>query len=156
MGASEDDRRVVLRNRKARHEYEVLDTFEAGLVLQGAEVKSLREGKASFTDAFARVENGEAWLYNLHITPYEPATVDAPDPKRARKLLLHAHEIDELAVATREKGLTLIPLDLYFRRGRAKITLALARGKKLHDRRETLKREAMRKEAERAMERYRG
>jgi len=154
--ASEDGRRVVLRNRKARHEYEILDTFEAGLVLRGAEVKSLRDGKASFTDAFARIEDGEAWLYNLHITPWESATVDAPDPKRTRKLLLHGHEIDKLAAATQQKGLTLVPLDLYFRRGHAKMTLALARGKKLHDKRETLRREAMRREAERAMEKYRG
>ena len=156
MTASEDGRRVVLRNRKARHEYEILDTFEAGLVLRGAEVKSLRDGKASFTDAFARIEDGEAWLYNLHITPWESATVDAPDPKRTRKLLLHGHEIDKLAAATQQKGLTLVPLDLYFRRGHAKMTLALARGKKLHDKRETLRREAMRREAERAMEKYRG
>jgi SsrA-binding protein len=153
---SEDGRRVVLRNRKALHEYEVLDTYEAGLVLVGSEVKSLREGKASFTDAFARVEGGEAWLHNLHITPYESATLDAPDPTRKRKLLLHAQEIERLAAATTQKGLTLVPLDLYFRRGHAKITLALARGKKLHDRRETLKREAMRREAERAMERHGG
>ena len=156
MTASEDGRRVVLRNRKARHEYEILDTFEAGLVLRGAEVKSLRDGKASFTDAFARIDGGEAWLYSLHITPYESATVDAPDPKRTRKLLLNRHEIEKLASATREKGLTLVPLDLYFRRGHAKITLALARGKKLHDKRETLRREAMRREAERAMERHGG
>lgn len=156
MTASEDGRRVVLRNRKARHEYEILDTFEAGLVLRGAEVKSLRDGKASFTDAFARIEDGEAWLYNLHITPWESATVDAPDPKRTRKLLLHGHEIDKLAAATQQKGLTLVPLDLYFRRGHAKATLALARGKKMHDKRETLRREAMRREAERAMEKYRG
>ncbi|HKK27608.1 MAG TPA: SsrA-binding protein SmpB [Gemmatimonadota bacterium] len=156
MTASEDGRRVVLRNRKARHEYEILDTFEAGLVLRGAEVKSLRDGSASFTDAFARIEDGEAWLYNLHITPWESATVDAPDPKRTRKLLLHGHEIDKLAAATQQKGLTLVPLDLYFRRGHAKVTLALAKGKKLHDKRETLRREAMRREAERAMEKYRG
>jgi SsrA-binding protein len=153
---SEDGRRVVLRNRKARHEYDVLDTYEAGLVLVGSEVKSLREGKASFTDAFARVEGGEAWLYNLHITPYESSTLDAPDPKRTRKLLLHRHEIERLAISTQQKGLTLVPLELYFRRGHAKVTLALARGKKLHDRRETLKREAMRREAERAMERHGG
>lgn len=156
MTASEDGRRVVLRNRKARHEYEILDTYEAGLVLRGAEVKSLRDASASFTDAFARIEDGEAWLYNLHITPWESATVDAPDPKRTRKLLLHGHEIDKLAVATQQKGLTLVPLDLYFRRGHAKVTLALAKGKKMHDKRETLRREAMRREAERAMEKYRG
>ena len=154
MGGSDEGRRVVLRNRKARHEYEILDTFEAGLVLRGAEVKSLRQGKASFTDAFARIENGEVWLYNLHVTPYEQASVDRPDPKRTRKLLLRRSEIDKLVGETRQKGRTLIPLDLYFRRGVAKVTLALAKGKKLHDRRETLKREAMRREAEREIGRY--
>lgn len=156
MSGSEESRRVVLRNRKARHEYEILDTFEAGLVLRGAEVKSLRDRKASFTDAFARIEDGEVWLYNLHITPYEKASTDRPDPKRTRKLLLRRSEIDKLTGETRQKGRTLIPLDLYFRRGVAKVTLALARGKKLHDKRETLKREAMRREAEREIGRYQG
>lgn len=152
--AEEGGRRVVLRNRKARHEYEILDTYEAGLVLQGAEVKSLRQGKASFTDAFARVEDGEVWLHNLHIQPYEQATRDAPDPKRTRKLLLKESEIARLAGETRQRGRTLVPLDLYFRRGYAKVTLAVAKGKKLHDKRETLKREAMRREAEREIQRH--
>ena len=152
--AEEGGRRVVLRNRKARHEYEILDTYEAGLVLKGAEVKSLRQGKASFTDAFARVEDGEVWLHNLHIQPYEQATRDAPDPKRTRKLLLRESEIARLAGETRQKGRTLVPLDLYFRRGYAKVTLAVAKGKKLHDKREDLKREAMRREAEREIQRH--
>lgn len=152
--AEEGGRRVVLRNRKARHEYEILDSYEAGLVLKGAEVKSLRQGKASFTDAFARVEDGEVWLHNLHIQPYEQATQDTPDPKRTRKLLLKESEIARLAGETRQKGRTLVPLDLYFRRGYAKVTLAVAKGKKLHDKRETLKREAMRREAEREIQRH--
>lgn len=156
MSGSDEGRRVVLRNRKARHEYEILDTFEAGLVLRGAEVKSLRDRKASFTDVFARIEDGEVWLYNLHITPYEKASTDRPDPTRTRKLLLRRSEIDKLTGETRQKGRTLIPLDLYFRRGVAKVTLALARGKKLHDKRETLKREAMRREAEREIGRHQG
>jgi len=146
----------VLRNRKARHEYEILDTFEAGLVLRGAEAKSLREGKASFTDAFARVEDGEVWLYHLHIQPYGPSSVDAPEPRRTRKLLLHRSQIEKLAVETRQRGKTLVPLDLHFRRGYAKVTLALAEGKKLHDKRERLKREAMRREAEREIGRHEG
>ena len=150
---SEDGRRVVIRNRKARHEYEILDTFEAGLVLKGSEVKSLREANASFTDAFARVENGEVWLYNLHIKPYRASSHDAPDPTRTRKLLLRKSQIQKLAAETQQRGRTLVPLDLYFRDGRAKITLALAKGKKLHDKRETLKREAMRREAEREIQR---
>ncbi len=150
--AERDGIRVVARNRKARHEYEVLEEFEAGLVLRGAEVKSLRDGKASFTDAFARVEGGEVWLHNLHISPYENASVDAPDPTRRRKLLLGRREIDRLGARTREGGLTLVPLDIHFRRGYAKVTLALARGKKHRDRREDLKRKAMGREAERAVQ----
>lgn len=152
MSGSTGGRRVVIRNRKARHEYEILDTMEAGLVLEGAEVKSLRQGDASFTDAFARVDDGEVWLYNLHISPYEKASREAPDPKRPRKLLLHERQIQQLAGETQEKGLTLVPLDIHFRRGYAKVQLALARGKKLHDKRETLKRRAMERDAERAIE----
>lgn len=144
--------KVVARNRKARHEYEILEEIEAGLVLRGAEVKSLRNGKASFTDSYATVDRGEVWLHNLHITPYEPAQVDRPDPKRSRKLLLHRREIERLAAKTSRTGLTLVPLDLHFRRGYAKVTLALARGKRMRDRREDLKRRAMRREAERAVQ----
>lgn len=154
--AEEGGRRVVLRNRKARHEYEILDTYEAGLVLKGAEVKSLRQGNASFTDAFARVEDGEVWLYNLHIPPYEASSVDRPDPTRTRKLLLHGREIDRMGAATREAGHTLIPLDLHFRRGYAKVQLALARGKKHRDKREDLKRKAMQREMDRAVRDARG
>lgn len=152
--AQDDGRRVVIRNRKARHEYKILDTFEAGLVLDGAEVKSLREGNASFTDAFALVDDGEVWLHNLHIKPYESATHDEVDPTRTRKLLLHQSQIEKLAVETRQRGRTLVPLDIHFRSGYAKVELALAEGKKLHDKREDLKREAMRREAEREIERH--
>lgn len=151
MAGTADGRKIVLRNRKARHEFEILDEIEAGLVLVGAEVKSLRAGDASFTDAFARVDDGELWLYNLHISPYEQASIDVPDPKRPRKLLAHRREIDRLAAQTAERGLTLIPLDLHFTRGRAKVTLGLARGKKLHDKRETMKRKVMQREVERAL-----
>jgi SsrA-binding protein len=143
--------KVVARNRKARHEYEVLEEHEAGLVLQGAEVKSLRDGRASFTDAFARVDEGEMWLHNLHISPYEKAYRDAPDPLRPRKLLMHRREIDRLRAKVQEAGLTIVPLDIHFRRGRAKIQLGLARGKKRYDRRETLKKKAMKREVERAV-----
>lgn len=144
--------KTVARNRKARHEYEILEEFEAGLVLRGAEVKSLREGRANFTDSFARVERGEMWLYSLHIAPYQNASVDAPEPDRTRKLLLHRREIERLGARTREGGFTLVPLDIHFRRGRAKVTLALARGKKRHDRREDLKKRAMQREVERAVQ----
>lgn len=151
MARTADGRKLVIRNRKARHEFEILEELEAGLVLVGAEVKSLREGNASFTDAFARVDNGELWLYNLHISPYEQASIDVPDPKRPRKLLAHRREIDRLAARTAERGLTLVPLDLHFTRGRAKVTLGLGRGKKLHDKRETMKRKVMQREVERAI-----
>lgn len=151
MARESGSRAPVIRNRKARHEFEILDELEAGLVLVGAEVKSLRAGKAAFNDAFARVEDGELWLYNLHIAPYEQASMDVPDPLRRRKLLVHAHQLDRLAVQTAEKGLTLVPLDLHFSGGVAKIKLAVARGKKLHDKRESLKRDAMRREVERAL-----
>lgn len=149
--AAENGRKVVARNRKARHEYEIIEEYEAGLALKGAEVKSLREGNASFTDSFGLVEGGEVWLYNLHIAPYGQASIDAPDPKRPRKLLLHKREIERLASKTAERGLTLVPLDIHFTRGYAKVKLALARGKKLYDKREDLKRRAMRREVDRAI-----
>lgn len=138
-------------NRKARHEYEVLDTLEAGLVLKGPEVKSLREGQVAFRDAFARVDRGEVWLHNLHISPYDPANVWNVDPDRERKLLLNRQEIRRLAAAVDEKGLTLVPMDIYFRGGVAKMTLAVARGRKLYDKREKLKRQTQAREAERAI-----
>jgi len=141
----------IIRNRKARHEFEILEELEAGLVLAGAEVKSLRDGRANFTDAFARVESGELWLHNLHISPYEQANIDVPDPLRPRKLLVHRRELRRLAVKTAERGFTIVPLDIHFVRGRAKVTIGLARGKKLHDKRESLKRDDMRREVERAL-----
>jgi SsrA-binding protein len=153
VGEGRSGRRVVATNRKARHEYEILDTWEAGLVLKGPEVKSIRDGKVSFQDAFARVENGEVWLYSLHISPYEQANRWAPDPVRPRKLLLRSEEIRRLVGKVEEKGLTLVPLDVYFTRGVAKITLALGRGRKLHDKREKLKRQTQEREARRAIER---
>lgn len=150
-GGDADGRKVVARNRKALHEYEILDRFEAGLVLRGPEVKSVRDGKVNLGDAFARVENGEVWLYNMHISPYDPASIwNAADPLRARKLLLQKREIRRLIGSVQEKGLTLVPLELYFRKGYAKVALALARGKKLHDKRESLKRKAAQREVERA------
>lgn len=143
---------MVARNRKARHEYEVLETFEAGIELKGPEVKSLRASGVSFQDAFARVDQGEVWLHSLHISPYEQANRFNHDPTRPRRLLLSRQEIRQLHAKTEEKGLTLVPLDIYFVRGYAKLTLAVARGKKLHDKRETLKRRQQDREARRAME----
>lgn len=148
-----DGKRVVVRNKKARHEFHIVDTYEAGLVLRGPEVKSIRAGKASLAEAFARVEGGEVWLHGMHITPYDPAGRWNHDPLRPRKLLLHAEEIRRLIGAVQEKGLALVPLELYFRRGHAKLALALARGKQLHDKRETLKRRSHEREMQREMRR---
>lgn len=144
---------IVVRNRRARHEYEVLEKHEAGLVLTGTEVKSLRAGKANLQDAFARFDGGELWLHNLHISPYEQGNRFNHDPLRPRKLLLQRRELRKLVGQVEQQGLTLVPLDIYFRRGIAKITLALVRGKKLHDKRDDLRK----KDAEREMERaYKG
>ncbi|CAN5760984.1 SsrA-binding protein SmpB [soil metagenome] len=140
---------TIVRNRKARHEYEVLETWEAGIVLQGTEVKALRDGRANLQDAFARVDRGEMWLYNLHISPYEQGNRFNHDPLRVRKLLLHRKELLKLVGKVDQKGLTLVPLDLHFRRGVAKATIALVRGKKLHDKREDLKK----RDAQREMDR---
>lgn len=141
--------KTVVKNRKARHEYHILETWEAGLVLQGTEVKALRDGRANLQDAFARVEGGELWLYNVHISPYEPGNRFNHDPLRRRKLLLHRQEIRKLVGKVEQEGLTLVPLEIYFRRGIAKITLALVRGKKLHDKRDDLRRRSAEREMER-------
>ena len=150
--SKDDGQHVVARNRKARHEFEILETVQAGLELRGPEVKSLRAGQVSFLDSFARVERGEVWLYSLHISPYEQANRFNVDPTRPRRLLLNKQEIRRLAQKADEKGLTLVPLDIHFSRGYAKLTLAVGRGKKLHDKRETLKRREQEREAQRAME----
>ncbi len=150
--AEERGRKIVARNRKARHEYEILETYEAGIVLRGPEVKSVRAGNIAFRDAFARLEGGEMLLYNLHISPYEPATNQNEDPTRVRKLLLHKQEIRRMVGKVEEKGLTLIPLDIYFARGFAKVTVALARGRKLYDKRDKLKKQTQAREAQRAVD----
>jgi len=151
MHGEAQGRRIIATNRKARHEYHVLDRWEAGIVLAGPEVKSLREGKVSFKDSFARVEAGEVWLHNLHISPYDSANRWNQDPERPRKLLLHDHEIRKLIGSVEEKGLTLVPMELYLTRGYVKTTLALARGRQLHDKREALKRRTQEREARRAL-----
>lgn len=143
--------KILARNRKALHEYHVIETFEAGMVLAGPEVKSVRAGRVSLGESFARVERGEVWLYGLHISPYEPANRWNADPVRPRKLLLHRKEIRKLIGATQEKGLTLIPLDVHLRDGYVKLNLALARGKRLYDKRQALKKKESRREMERAM-----
>jgi SsrA-binding protein len=143
-------RKLIASNRKARHEYQVLDVFEAGIALTGPEVKSIRAGKVSFQDAYAAIDRGELWLHSLHISPYEQAGRWNADPLRSRKLLMHREEIRKLVGKVEEKGLTLIPLDLHFRGGRVKVDLALARGKNLHDKRDTIRARDMEREARRA------
>lgn len=143
MAARSDDtgegKRTIARNPKATHDYSILETWEAGLVLKGTEVKSLRDAKATLVGAFARIHHGEVLLEGLHITPYEMGNRYNHLPDRSRKLLLHKREIQKLIGAVEQKGLTLVPLELYWKDGRAKIALALGRGKKLHDKRESLK-----------------
>jgi SsrA-binding protein len=140
----------TIHNRKARFEYEILDTWEAGIELKGTEVKSIRQGKASLDDSFAIIHRGEVYLENMQITPYELGTVDNHDPKRSRKLLMHREEIEKLRLKVSDKGLTLIPLKLYFNsKGKAKIELALAKGKKLHDKRESIKKRDVERELRR-------
>lgn len=143
--------RVVCQNRKAWHDYQILETYEAGMVLTGTEVKSLRAGRANLKDSYARIANSELWLENMHISPYEQGNRFNHDPKRARKLLMHKREIMRLWGQTREKGLALIPLKVYFKDGRAKVELALARGKKMHDKREAIARREAQRQVERAL-----
>ena len=147
---------VIARNRRASFQYEIVEKFEAGIVLTGPEVKSLREGRANLGDAYASIRGGEAWLHKLHISAYEPATRANGDPQRERKLLLHRSEIHKLEGRVQEKGLTLVPLSLYWKDGRAKVELGLARGKQAHDKREAIKRRMDDRDAERAMRRGRG
>jgi SsrA-binding protein len=131
--------KTVARNRRARHDYDILETYECGLALQGSEVKSLRAGRVTLADAYARVEGGEAWLLGVHIPPYEHAAgFGAHDPERRRKLLMHRDEIDELMGQTQQKALTLVPLSIYFKEGRAKVELALAKGRRLYDKRHAI------------------
>ncbi len=141
--------RIVSQNRKARHEYNIIDTLEAGIVLLGPEVKSIREGRINIKDGYVDIRDGEAWLQNVHISTYPYATNTAkPDPLRARKLLLHKQEIKRLAGKVKERGFTLIPLKVYISRGKVKVEIALAKGKKLYDKREALKRKTIDREFE--------
>jgi SsrA-binding protein len=133
-----DDEHVIATNRRVRHEYFIDEALEAGLVLTGTEVKSLRTGRAGIQEAFARVEAGEVWLYHMHIPPYDAGSIFNHDPERRRKLLLHRRQVARLAGWAAQKGYTLIPLRLYFRRGRAKVELGLARGRKQYDKRERI------------------
>ena len=147
--------KVVATNRKAFHEYEIHDTFEAGLVLRGTEIKSIRAGRASLQEGYVAIEGNEAWLMNVHIAVYEPASRQNHDPKRRRKLLLHRREIDRLASRVKEKGYTIVPLRLYLKDGRAKVEIGLARGKRQYDKREAIARRDSQRQVDRAIkERY--
>jgi SsrA-binding protein len=149
--AKETGRKLIAQNKKARHDYHILDTYEAGLVLTGTEVKSLRLGRASLVDGFAQLDGGEAYLHNVHIPEYSQGTWTNHSARRRRKLLLHREEIDKLIGKTQESGHTLVPLQLYFKDGRAKVEIALAKGKKDYDKRQTLREKQDRREADRAM-----
>ena len=145
-----EGRQAVATNRRARHDYDIEESFETGIVLTGAEVKSLRGGRASLTEAYARVTDGEVWLDNLHIPPYGNASPRSYEPRRPRKLLLHREQIERLIGKTQERGLTLIPLRLYFTRGLAKVELGLGRGRRRHEKRQAKLEQEHRREIERA------
>jgi SsrA-binding protein len=149
--ASGPERRVIAENRKARHDYHVLETWEAGVALLGTEVKAIREGGVNLRDSFARLDRGEVWLMNVHISPYSHTGYAHHDERRQRKLLLHQHEIRKLAGRVSEKGLTLVPLRMYFKKGRVKVALALAKGKQAHDKRETIRRREVERETRAAV-----
>jgi SsrA-binding protein len=138
--AREEAQKNIAENRKAFHDYHILETFEAGIALLGTEVKGIREGQANLRDSYARVDKGEVWLFNVHINPYSHRGYVDHDPKRKRRLLLHKYEIRKLIGKTVEKGLTLVPTKMYFKNGKVKVAIALARGKDVHDKRETLRR----------------
>jgi SsrA-binding protein len=150
-----EERKVVARNRKARHDYEVLDTFEAGLQLLGSEVKSLRAASAQIKDGFVLIRGGEAWLENVHIAPYQFAREGGHEPERSRKLLLKRNEIDRLGGTLAEKGLTLVPLSIYFVRGLAKVELGLVKGRRSYDKRQAIRQREEKREMDRATRRAR-
>jgi SsrA-binding protein len=151
--SKEKGRKLVAQNKKARHDYTIEDTFEAGLVLTGTEVKSLRAGRASLVDGYAQIQDGEAWLHGVHIPEYTEGTWNNHAPRRTRKLLLHRNEILRLIGKTKETGVALVPLSLYFKDGKAKVELALGRGKKSYDKRQALAEKQATREAARALSR---
>ena len=146
--------KIITENRKARHNYHIEDVFEAGLVLKGTEVKSLRQGRVNLKDAYARIKNGEVFVYQMHISPYPFAYYNNHDPLRPRKLLLHKREIKRLYGKVNEQGAALIPLKLYFKNGKVKIAIALAKGKRKYDKRETIRRRDEQRELDRARKKY--
>jgi SsrA-binding protein len=147
----EKAQRTIAENRKARHDYHILDSWEAGVALLGTEVKSIREGRVNLRDSYARIDNGEVWMMNVHISPYSHRGSAAHEELRQRKLLLHRDEIRKMVGKVAEKGLTLVPLELYFKNGRVKVQLGLAKGKQAHDKRETLRRREVDRETRAAV-----
>ncbi|ERT06073.1 ssrA-binding protein [Lyngbya aestuarii BL J] len=147
-------RKIITDNRKARYLYELLETYQAGIELQGTEVKSIRAGRVNMQDGYALVRNGEAWLINVHISPYETSAYFNHEPRRTRKLLLHRKEINKLIGLVDQKGLTLVPTKMYFKNGLVKVEIAVGRGKKLHDKRDTMKKRDDQRQMERAMKQY--
>ena len=143
--------KIIADNRKAQHDYHLLETFEAGVALLGTEVKSIREGGANLRDSFARIEAGEVWVYNIHISPYRNRGYSDHDPTRRRKLLLHRQEIRKLIGKTTERGMTIVPVRMYLQNGRVKIAISLAKGKKAHDKRETIRRRETERETRAAV-----
>ena len=149
--AREEAQKIIADNRKASHDYHLIETFEAGVALLGTEVKSIREGGANLRDSYARIEAGEVWIYNVHISAYRNRGYVDHDPKRKRRLLLHKYEIRKLIGKTVEKGMTLVPVRIYLKNGRVKIAISLAKGKKAHDKRETIKRRETERETRAAV-----
>ncbi|MET7619951.1 SsrA-binding protein SmpB [Streptomyces sp. NPDC005408] len=149
--AKETGRKLIAQNKKARHDYTILDTYECGLVLTGTEVKSLRQGRASLVDGFVQIDDHEAWLHNVHVPEYTQGTWTNHSARRKRKLLMHRAEIDKLESKAQESGHTIVPLALYFKDGRAKVEIALAKGKKEYDKRQTLREKQDRRETDRAV-----
>jgi SsrA-binding protein len=147
----EKGKKIIAQNKKARHDYALSDFIEAGLELVGTEVKSLRAGRASLTDGFAQIRDGQVWLHNLHIPEYDPGTWTNHEPRRVRKLLMHKAEINKLSKLIKEQGITLVPISIYFKDGYAKVEIAVAKGKKAHDKREAIKERMAKREAETAV-----
>lgn len=149
MAKEKEPQKLIANNKKAYHEYFIDETYEAGIALYGTEVKSMRMGKCSIKESFIRIEDGEVYVYGMHVSPYEKGNIFNKDPLRVKKLLMHKYEINKLAGKVAEKGYTLVPLQVYFKNGRVKTQIGLARGKKLYDKRESIARKDQRREAER-------
>ncbi len=148
MAKQKEKQKLIANNKKAYHDYFIEESYEAGIALHGTEVKSMRQGKCSIKESFIRIENGEVYVYGMHVSPYEKGNIFNKDPLRIKKLLLHKYEINKLSGKVAEKGLTLVPLQVYFKEGKVKVEIGLARGKKLYDKRQDIARKDQRREAE--------